>query len=867
MNNQNNWLKTAEYLSVSAAVVGTVASKVSGQALMATTPLSIALMLNLINRRRADMLIQKDVGEGIQQINHDFLELNDLVSGSIETLRQQLLALPSVPEQIDFSPMQGVIETVRTELESRLQELEHLDVDSVRQGLNQLQAEIEQFQTQLQDLTEGPLPNLTEFPSHSTEQNEEFNPAEMFDINSLDKDVTGMSGIDPYANRDYPNRSQTMTLSDLEIKHLQEWQDAITQEVISAVRLEVQNSLASLTSASSTAVQQGIQQLQTEAVQLQDRLRESTPSATVDLSPLYTQIEQLAERLDRLPLANDSSRLEIRLDDLQAAIAQLAEDTKNAPANEDTALVFSAMRSLYERQNAMEQDFITTLREEIQSSLTSLSLPDLAAIRTEFAQLQSEIVQLRNQLQAGGQNTTTDLGALQTQFDIAFTQLQAEMVQIQQKMQEAKAAPEIDLSPLQTQISLSVSQLQTDITRMQTKLQELTRLQETAKSPTIDLLSLEAKMHQGMTGLRTELAQLQHKLRELAQPPTVDVALLQAQMNDGMAQLRDEIIQLQRQIRDVTLPASELESAHAPINAGLTQLQTDMTRLQTNLQEMKRNLRDLQANMQPSAPIDITPLQMQIHQLSRRIEEFPKPFDGTSLEQQIANLSITVGNLQQTSQTTSNEDSEFIFSAMRSLYDRQNAVEQDFLTQVRSEIQQQLAMLPAPDISTIQTGLTQLRADLTQLQQSLRDIAPPIIDFSPMQGQVSDRLSQLQSEISRLQNQVYELANMPIDLTPIQEQFNEGLMQLQAEVAELQARMQHHASPPVDLTPIQTQINQINQQIAQLPPPFDPAPLEHRVEDLKAAIDLWREDIENSPMREDFRIFFAAMRGLTERQK
>ena len=120
MNNQNNWLKTAEYLSVSAAVVGTVASKVSGQALMATTPLSIALMLNLINRRRADMLIQKDVGEGIQQINHDFLELNDLVSGSIETLRQQLLALPSVPEQIDFSPMQGVIETVRTELELSL---------------------------------------------------------------------------------------------------------------------------------------------------------------------------------------------------------------------------------------------------------------------------------------------------------------------------------------------------------------------------------------------------------------------------------------------------------------------------------------------------------------------------------------------------------------------------------------------------------------------------------------------------------------------------------------------------------------------------------------------------------------------------
>ncbi len=830
---------------------------------MATTPLSIALMLNLVNRRRADLLIQRNVGEGIQQVNHDFLELNDLVSGSIESLRQQLLALPSVPEQIDFSPMQGVIETVRTELESRLQELEHLDVDSVHLGLTQLRAEIEQFQTQLQGLTEGALPNLAVLPADSTDQSEEFNPAEMFDINSLDKEVVGMSGIDPYADREYPNRSQAMTLSDLEIKHLQEWQDAITQEVISAVRLEVQNSLASLTNASSTAIQHGIQQLQAEAVHLQDRLRETATPTVANLVPLQGQIEQLAQRLDQLPLSADSSRLEARFDELQTTIVQLVEDVKANPANEDTALVFSAMRSLYERQNAMEQDFISAMREEIQSSLTSLTLPDFGAIRTEVTQLQSEMAQLRNQLQAGVQHSTTDLGALQTQFDIAFTQLQAEMVQIQQKMQEAKSAPAIDLMPLQNQMTLSISQLQAELARMQTQLQEI------GKPTPIDLLPLEAKMHQGMTGLRAEIVQLQQKLRESAQPPMVDVALLQAQMNDGMAQLRDELIQLQRQMRDLASPATDLESAHAPIHASLIQLQTEIARLKMNLQEMQTNLQDVQKNLQSpsSAPIDITPLQIQIHQLSRQIEELSAPFDSTALEQQIADLNVVVSDWHRETQDSPNEDSEFIFSAMRSLYDRQNTMEQDFITRVRSEIQQQLATLPAPDTSAIQMGVTQLRADLSQLQQSLRDIAPPIIDFSPMQAQVSDRLTQLQSEISRLQNQIYELANMPIDLTPIQEQFNEGLMQLQAEVTELQARVQHAAPPPIDLTPIQAQINQINQQIAQLPPPFDPAPLEHRVEDLKAALDLWREDIESSPMREDFRIFFAAMRGLTERQK
>lgn len=874
------WLKTAEYLSLSASVVGTVASGVSQQALLATAPISLTLMLSLINRQRADRQIYQHADENIQQLHQDFLELNNLLATNVETLRDQLLTLPTPPEQIDFAPVEGVIEAVRTELESRLLELELMDFEPVREGITHLQTELAEFQDQLQLLTDAIVPAPETDPS-STNESETYPIADSMTSQPISPTLGGAAD------------SQSYTLTEAEIRKLQERQNNLAEEVITVVRNEIQNSFPPNPASEDSAMQERLRQLHTAVTQLQGRLQD-TPSS--DLASLENQIEMMRQQMTQLTTFNPIS-LEQRLDSLQSALLDLSEEVKRPASSDDSALIFSAMRSLYERQNTMEQEFIATIRTEIQNSLGAIgeiahSGTDAAlrseiaqlrsaiaqpgtheTLRSEIAELRSAIAQLQTQVQSSAPAPALpDFAPFQSQVNTSLAELRLAIAQLHQRVDSPPApAPAPELESLQQQFNAGMAQLQSAIVRLETQIQpmppvpvDLTPLQEQIdrlqqrldQTPSPDLTSLEQRLDtlsatltqqdtkpasedsefifSAMRGLyerqnaleqeilNTVRNEIQTRLEPLTQ-------LDNHQLESNLAQLQAEVIQLQHQLQNVSqIDAIALES-------GMTLLQAEVTQLQTELQTVSQ----MNAHVLETG---ITQLQTEVTQLKDQLQGVSQ-LDAVALVSGMSRLQGDMSQLQTQLQSVSQLDAVALASGMSRL--------QSDVTQ----LQTQLMSLPQVDPVALELSITQLQTEVTQLQTQVTRL--PQVDPVALETGIT----QLQTEVAQLQSQLQSVSQ--INATALET----GMTRLQNDMTQIQVQLRAIPQPPkVDLAPLQAQVDSITQQLNQLPPPFDPTPLEQRLDDLRSTIVRWQDEVENAPMKEDLRVFFSAMRGLYDRQ-
>jgi len=157
---QRHWLELAEYASLAASGVGSVAVAVSGQAFYGVAPLTLALSLNVANRYRFEQQVrvhqnselaqvQKSVNKVEQTAVTVIVKLRRQLSADIAALRQQMAAMPSAEgfeESIDIErQLLSLGESVAS-----LQEIVASAVLDVRQ----------QVSAQLQDLSVGKPANL-----------------------------------------------------------------------------------------------------------------------------------------------------------------------------------------------------------------------------------------------------------------------------------------------------------------------------------------------------------------------------------------------------------------------------------------------------------------------------------------------------------------------------------------------------------------------------------------------------------------------------------------------------------------------------------------------------------------------------------
>lgn len=172
---QSHWADLAENASLLCSGAGVLASVVLQQSMYASAPLSLALVVGLMNRRRIVQEIQNLTNTSIHQLDQKLIK-------NVNSLHQRVLTLPT-PETLDnvqdaiVQSNREAILAMQTEILRRLQgstspseqqalrdqqqEVQGwlLSADHLIQGLpslrgNQLQAQVDQVQTDIQTLEE-----------------------------------------------------------------------------------------------------------------------------------------------------------------------------------------------------------------------------------------------------------------------------------------------------------------------------------------------------------------------------------------------------------------------------------------------------------------------------------------------------------------------------------------------------------------------------------------------------------------------------------------------------------------------------------------------------------------------------------------
>ncbi|MBD1884690.1 hypothetical protein H6F85_15940 [Microcoleus sp. FACHB-45] len=157
---QRHWLELAEYASLAASGVGSLAVAVSGQAFYGVAPLTLALSLNVANRYRFEQQVrvhqnlemaqvQKSVNKVERTAVTVIVKLRRQLSADIAALRQQMATMPRAEGFEDSLDIQRQLLSLGESVAS-LQEIVASAVLDVRQQVSE----------QLQDLSVGQRANL-----------------------------------------------------------------------------------------------------------------------------------------------------------------------------------------------------------------------------------------------------------------------------------------------------------------------------------------------------------------------------------------------------------------------------------------------------------------------------------------------------------------------------------------------------------------------------------------------------------------------------------------------------------------------------------------------------------------------------------
>lgn len=170
-SNKRHWLELAEYASLGASALGSLAVALSGQAFYGVAPLTLALSLSVANRYRFEQqkVVSQDpeiaeVRRSLEKMEKTavtiIVKIRQQLSADIESLRQQIVAIPRSEnfDSIDFeqqivslgqsvASLQEIVASalieVRQQVSEEVQALsspEPIDLEPIRQGIWQLES-------------------------------------------------------------------------------------------------------------------------------------------------------------------------------------------------------------------------------------------------------------------------------------------------------------------------------------------------------------------------------------------------------------------------------------------------------------------------------------------------------------------------------------------------------------------------------------------------------------------------------------------------------------------------------------------------------------------------------------------------------
>ncbi|KAI9134077.1 hypothetical protein [Acaryochloris sp. CCMEE 5410] len=393
---QNVILQVVEYGVAGLSIAGTVMTFILKDAIYSATPLTLAVCLNLFNRRKLDQLTRQHTAADTALVKRD-------LRAEIQRVRSQVEDLPAFQERSDYNDVKVSITSLSASVATLEQQMMETSGDQPIEAISAIEAELNQLREHQIDLT------------HSIEALQGQIPSDAESANVADSYQQELSALQDAVSQ----LSQQGGAADLE-----------------PLRAELQAMLAPV---------------QQQVVDLSERTQQSAPTTVSEeqLAPVFGQIEDVRVKMDAM-LSNISEEMEIargamentqhQVNEVQHQLSVVREEATNTPSGVNP-------NDLHQQIQAA----ITPLQGQIgqlESRITSLPTLDANVTQGQEEQLQSlqhHLQDLSNRLETVSSQFSTEMANLPNMVD----------EQVQNRVGELReqTVPQVDEVGKQTSLS------------------------------------------------------------------------------------------------------------------------------------------------------------------------------------------------------------------------------------------------------------------------------------------------------------------------------------------------------------------------------------------------------------------------------
>jgi predicted nucleic acid-binding Zn-ribbon protein len=583
---QQLWLEIAEFVFIA----GSAVALISGQLVFAAVPLTLALLLSILNRRRAQQELRYLTRSATSQAH----QANQV----IQSIHQQVQALPAINNQLNALNQQ-------------------FNQRPERQGVEQLEREVTQLTEQMHGVSSR-LDNLGTFPEA--------------DLNGMGEVITYInSQLDTLTSRfdNLPTPQEvdltgveqaiadiTDQLNTLTLRSQQEVDLTGVEQVIADINSQLNtltlrfDNLPTSSEVNLTAIEPAIAQIHSQLDTLNQQFHQRPEAQALEhleseISVFTEQLNAVFLHLDNLssPKDVDLTRVEQSITDMNGQLDAFAEQLNNLqiPFEVDLTGVEQSITHINDRLEILSQQF--NQRPETQA---------LTQLEHVIPQFQEQLNAVTVRLDKTSTSTPTEVD--QSGVEAAIADIKGQLDTLNEQFNHRS----------ETQ---AIAQLEQAIPQFQEQLNAVTvRLDNTSTPQAVDLSGVEA----AIVDLKSQVYSLNQQFNHRSE-------------TQAIAQLEQAIPQLQEQLNALTL---RLDHAPAPQEVDLSSVEQAIAQITDQLDNL--NQRPETQAIQQFEQV-IPQLQEQLNALTLRLDHAPTPqeVDLSGLEQVIEHIAGELDNLNQ----------------------------------------------------------------------------------------------------------------------------------------------------------------------------------------------------------------------------
>ncbi len=382
MAQNRHWTEVAETISLIASAGGAIVSVILEQVAYLAAPVTLALVLNLVNRQRLEQGVE-------HQSREEITLLQSSVSEELEALRASVLGIAA---HIDMGGMRRAITTLEEGLLTRLERLEIMDQQALQADINQLKNQSSYLLEALANI----LQRLNENDGGDRWQNFESR------LTQLTTEVTTLqthlqNRLTPLEETIY-NTSQNLAPIRESLTNLEQYSQQSSSQTFEPLITEIHQKLTAFETVSQriTSLEINLTTLTTQVHHVQDELQ--TRLAALDLETLQTSAQQLESMQTTITHLGEQSQ------QLLTALVQVTDRLESLSLPSP---------SLTSEQLDSRLNPLTTYLQQLQHEVTVLKDHSPQNLQTEFQATRTELSQLKHQ----SQQIQTQLETLTTRFD------------------------------------------------------------------------------------------------------------------------------------------------------------------------------------------------------------------------------------------------------------------------------------------------------------------------------------------------------------------------------------------------------------------------------------------------------------------